>query len=48
MISAPLSSSMAIAGDETEQEVHIGQEGKQKSISQRSDQQEFEASFPSP
>jgi len=39
---------MAIAGDEGEEEVHIGQQGKQEGISQRSDQQEFETYFPSP
>ena len=38
---------MAIAGDKGKEKIHIGQEGKQKSISQRSDQEEFETGFPS-
>ena len=43
MVSAPLSGSMAVAGDELEEEFQVSQKGKQEGISQGSDQQEFHA-----
>ena len=44
--SAPLSSSMAKLGDQAEKKVSVGKEGKQEGISQRSNEEKFEAGFP--
>lgn len=38
---------MAITRDESEEEVHVGQQGEQEGIGQGGDQEEFETRFPS-